>query len=246
MTTYKLHKRTTDYAEYMLEHRTTLRATADRFGVSKSTVHRYLKDILPKVNLDLAQQVRELLKFNLQMRHIRGGEATRVNSLLRKQAKYRQQLNARISQSRQAETSITPNFIYDDEEINRIIDEAEAPDVANCEDAQDFEKSTHLRFVAFQSAISRFDNIYTTLRQTRAERIIQSVNELSRQAIDDLFTSSISITEHARFAAIINASSKSMITILCKRRRLNKRRRKLCIEHVESVQAFLTKAQKGE
>ncbi len=72
-----LEERACDLAAYIIENRTTVRAAAKKFGVSKSTVHKDLTERLPHVNPGLYRQVRELLDLNKAERHIRGGLATR-------------------------------------------------------------------------------------------------------------------------------------------------------------------------
>ena len=64
--------------EYMLEKRATVRSTAQVFGVSKSTVHKDVTEVLKSVNKALYREVQELLLQNKQDRHLRGGEATRM------------------------------------------------------------------------------------------------------------------------------------------------------------------------
>ena len=63
--------------EYLVEHRSTVRAAAQVFGISKSTVHKDVTDTLKYVNKSLYYEVGELLLKNKQERHLRGGEATR-------------------------------------------------------------------------------------------------------------------------------------------------------------------------
>ena len=63
--------------EYLVEHRTTVRAAASRFLISKSTVHKDVTQALKKVNKPLYFQVKQILAVNKQERHLRGGEATR-------------------------------------------------------------------------------------------------------------------------------------------------------------------------
>ena len=72
-----LEERACDLAVYIIENRSTVRAAAKKFGVSKSTVHQDLTERLPRVNLGLYRQVRVLLDLNKAERHIRGGLATR-------------------------------------------------------------------------------------------------------------------------------------------------------------------------
>ncbi len=64
-------------ATYLVEHKTTVRATAARFGISKSTVHKDITRTLRHVNRSLYEEVKEVLEQNKNERHLRGGEATR-------------------------------------------------------------------------------------------------------------------------------------------------------------------------
>ncbi|MBE5741710.1 MAG: stage III sporulation protein D [Clostridiales bacterium] len=61
----------------MLENTATVRATANHFGLSKSTVHTDLTKRLKRIDENLYRQVKHLLFVNLSERHIRGGIATR-------------------------------------------------------------------------------------------------------------------------------------------------------------------------
>ena len=63
--------------EYLVEHQSTVRAAAQVFGISKSTVHKDVTDTLKYVNKSLYYEVGELLLKNKQERHLGGGEATR-------------------------------------------------------------------------------------------------------------------------------------------------------------------------
>ncbi len=69
--------RACELAVYMIETGATVRSAAQRFGISKSTVHKDLSQRLPKCNRTLYEQVRQVLEVNKQQRHIRGGLATR-------------------------------------------------------------------------------------------------------------------------------------------------------------------------
>ena len=64
-------------AVYMIENGGTVRSAAQQFGISKSTVHKDLCDLLPRASPALYAQVRQLLERNKSERHIRGGLATR-------------------------------------------------------------------------------------------------------------------------------------------------------------------------
>lgn len=72
-----IEERACDLAVYIIENKSTVRAAAKQFGVSKSTVHKDLTERLRTVNPALYRQVRELLDINKAERHIRGGMATR-------------------------------------------------------------------------------------------------------------------------------------------------------------------------
>ena len=72
-----MEKRACDLAVYIIEHRTTIRAAAKVFGISKSTVHKDLTERLKRCNHGLYLQVKQILEVNKAERHIRGGNATR-------------------------------------------------------------------------------------------------------------------------------------------------------------------------
>lgn len=70
-------QRVVDIGNYILRSRATVRDTAKVFGVSKSTVHKDVTERLPRVNSQLADDVKKVLEINKAERHLRGGEATR-------------------------------------------------------------------------------------------------------------------------------------------------------------------------
>ncbi len=72
-----VEERAVELAEYIVENKTTVRAAAKKFGVSKSTVHMDVARRLRNVNPQLYSEVREILDINKAQRHIRGGLATR-------------------------------------------------------------------------------------------------------------------------------------------------------------------------
>ena len=72
-----IEERACALAVYMIETGATVRAAAQHFGISKSTVHKDLQQRLPRYNRKLYEQVRQVLDINKQQRHIRGGLATR-------------------------------------------------------------------------------------------------------------------------------------------------------------------------
>lgn len=72
-----VEQRAIELAEYIIENKTTVRAAAQKFGVSKSTVHMDVANRLKKLNPSLYMDVREVLDLNKAERHIRGGLATK-------------------------------------------------------------------------------------------------------------------------------------------------------------------------
>ncbi len=72
-----IEQRATSVANYIVETNATVRETAKKFGISKSTVHKDITERLVKINVDLAESAKKVLETNKQERHIRGGLATK-------------------------------------------------------------------------------------------------------------------------------------------------------------------------
>ncbi|MDR3313939.1 MAG: sporulation transcriptional regulator SpoIIID [Oscillospiraceae bacterium] len=72
-----VEERAIELGSYIVEHQATVRATAKKFGVSKSTVHMDVNERLRRLEPQLYCQVRRVLDVNKSERHIRGGMATR-------------------------------------------------------------------------------------------------------------------------------------------------------------------------
>lgn len=70
-------ERITKEADYIIETGATVRETAKRFGVSKSTVHKDVTERLAKIDECAYAQVKSVLENNLAERHLRGGMATK-------------------------------------------------------------------------------------------------------------------------------------------------------------------------
>lgn len=84
---YQNKERCEILGEYLVENKATVRAVANRFFISKSTVHKDVTERLPNVNPGLYALVKEVLEENKSERHLRGGEATRVKYLEQKQVR---------------------------------------------------------------------------------------------------------------------------------------------------------------
>lgn len=76
-----IEERAVEIASYIVENNATVRQTAKKFGISKSTVHKDCTDRLCRINPSLAGKVRQVLDVNKSERHIRGGLATREKYL---------------------------------------------------------------------------------------------------------------------------------------------------------------------
>lgn len=72
-----IEQRACDLAAYIVEQRATVRAAAQHFGISKSTVHQDLTHRLEQCNHALYLSVKAVLAQNKAERHIRGGLATK-------------------------------------------------------------------------------------------------------------------------------------------------------------------------
>ena len=70
-------KRVIDEANYMLETKATIREIAKIFDVSKSTVHKDLHERLLDINIELYNKIDSILKYHIDVRHIRGGQSTK-------------------------------------------------------------------------------------------------------------------------------------------------------------------------
>lgn len=72
-----IRERTIKEANYTVVTKSTVRETADKFKVSKSTVHKDLRERLPRIDMALYNKVDSMLNFNNDIKHIRGGEANK-------------------------------------------------------------------------------------------------------------------------------------------------------------------------
>ena len=74
---YEVEDRAESLGRYIVSKNATVRAAAEVFGISKSTVHTDVAKRLQKINPTLYKEVRMILDTNKAERHIRGGMATR-------------------------------------------------------------------------------------------------------------------------------------------------------------------------
>lgn len=74
-------KRVVDEANYIIKTGNTVREMSKIFNVSKSTVHKDLHERLIEIDEELYKKVEEILKYHIEIRHIRGGISTKKKYL---------------------------------------------------------------------------------------------------------------------------------------------------------------------
>ena len=77
----KINERVLEEAKYIIKTKETIREIAKIFRVSKSTVHKDLRDRLIRIDIRLSEEVEKILKYHMDIRHIRGGESTKKKYL---------------------------------------------------------------------------------------------------------------------------------------------------------------------
>ena len=83
----KIISRVIEEGKYILDTGKTVREMAEVFGISKSTIHKDLRERLLEIDSDMYKQVSSILQYHMDIRHIRGGESTR-RKFLEKNANY--------------------------------------------------------------------------------------------------------------------------------------------------------------
>ena len=78
-------KRVLDVADHIIATKDTIRETAKKFQISKSTIHKDLQERLYQVDIEKYNIIKEILNEHLETRHIKGGESTRQLFLRKKQ-----------------------------------------------------------------------------------------------------------------------------------------------------------------
>ena len=72
-------------ADHVINTGNTIRETASFFNISKSTVHKDLKERLLEIDINKYNIVKNIMKEHINTRHIRGGEATKKLFFRKKQ-----------------------------------------------------------------------------------------------------------------------------------------------------------------
>ena len=78
-----IEERAIEVGRFIINKNATVRETAKKFGISKSTVHKDVTERLLKINPKLAVEAKKVLEINKSERHIRGGRATKEKYLTR-------------------------------------------------------------------------------------------------------------------------------------------------------------------
>ena len=79
-----LEERAIMLGQYIVENQCTVRATAKKFNISKSTVHKDISERLQNINHELYLDAKKVLDKNKKERHIRGGLATKNKYKMKK------------------------------------------------------------------------------------------------------------------------------------------------------------------
>ena len=72
-----ISKRVLSEADYIIKTGKTVREIAKIYNVSKSTVHKDLHERLLELDKTKYKQVDKILKYHIDIRHLRGGESTK-------------------------------------------------------------------------------------------------------------------------------------------------------------------------
>ena len=83
--TKSIIKRVNDIADYIINTKKTIRETAKIFNVSKSTVHKDIKERLYEIDKEKYNKIKIIMDNHIETRHIKGGESTRQLFLRKKE-----------------------------------------------------------------------------------------------------------------------------------------------------------------
>ena len=74
-------KRVLEIADHIIDTKDTIRETAKKFNISKSTVHKDLHERLINIDKNRYNKVVKILNHHTSIRHLRGGESTKKKYL---------------------------------------------------------------------------------------------------------------------------------------------------------------------
>ena len=70
-------KRVLNIANHIIDTKETIRETAKKFNISKSTVHKDLQERLYQIDINKYNIIKQIMNEHIETRHIKGGESTR-------------------------------------------------------------------------------------------------------------------------------------------------------------------------
>ena len=70
-------KRVLNVANHIIDTKETIRQTAKKFNISKSTVHKDLQERLCQIDINKYNIIKQIMNEHIETRHIKGGESTR-------------------------------------------------------------------------------------------------------------------------------------------------------------------------
>ena len=70
-------KRVIEIANHIINTKETIRETAKKFNISKSTVHKDLQERLYQIDINKYNIIKQIMNEHIETRHIKGGESTR-------------------------------------------------------------------------------------------------------------------------------------------------------------------------
>ena len=73
----RIISRVLEEGKYILDTGKTVREMALIFGISKSTIHKDLRERLLEIDKGMYEEVSTILQYHTDVRHIRGGESTK-------------------------------------------------------------------------------------------------------------------------------------------------------------------------
>lgn len=82
-----IKNRVIEVANYMQKSKKTIREIAKEFHISKSTIHKDLSHRLKFIDSSLYEEVNKIINEHKEIRHIRGGESTRIKYLKQKEGR---------------------------------------------------------------------------------------------------------------------------------------------------------------
>ena len=81
MISSEIKKRVIKEANYIINTKQTIRSLADTFNISKSTVHKDLRERLKIIDINKYNKIKLIMDEHIKTRHIKGGESTKLKYL---------------------------------------------------------------------------------------------------------------------------------------------------------------------